>query len=288
MVLRLSVIEDGRRKGLTAMIEKLKTFAFIARVFFVTYWRLFAPMLIWLAIGGYFGIPFDTILLGFLAVGLTGLGIEISPVVARLRLIEQPKQDFYVVIDANYRRNVLENNWHKAEPYTLNSVYAFHSFEAAKAMYDSVSKEHYPFEKRSPWLEYPDSYMDGSAYEEYEARLWVIPAVSKQEAYDKAYYHDRRRLLGGDYAFADHLLFVTDNNKRREDYIAWWRLRMEYVRYLATRKQTLIDHPDVQPACWELDFDEWCNPDEISNGKGKRERYKPGCAADDPRAHGFA
>lgn len=267
------------------MIERLKTFAFIVRVFCVTYWRLFAPMLLWLVIGRYFGIPFDTILLGFLAVGLTGLGIEISPVVARLG--EQPKRDFYVVIDANYKRNILEKGWHNVKPYTLDSVYAFDSFEAAKAMYDNVSKEHYPPDECSPWLKYPDSYMDGTAYEEYEARLWVISAMSKQEAHDKAYYDDSRRLLGGDYAFADRLVFITNNDKRRADYLTWWHLRMDYRRYLARRKQALADHPDVKPACWELDFDDWCTPDEISDGKRKREKYKPGCSADDAQARGY-
>jgi hypothetical protein len=235
----------------------------------------------------FFYIPYDTILLGFLAVGLTGLGIALAPLVARFgQAGEQLKRDFYVVVDANYKRNILQHGWHKAEPYTLDSVYAFDNFEAARAMYDNVSKEHYPFEERAPWLKYPDSYMDGFAYEEYEARLWVIPALSKQEAHGKASYHDSRQYLGGkgNSCHDSHLLFITDNEERRENYKTWWHLRMDYVRYLAKRKQALGNHPDVKPACWELDFDEWCNPDEISYGKGKRERYRPGCSADDPAA----
>jgi len=136
-------------------------------------------------------------------------------------------------------------------------VYVFDSFEAAKAQFDSVCKQH-PFEDL-PWLEYPDGYMDGSAYEEYEARLWVIPALSKQKAYDEAFYTDRRRCLGyGEGAHASNLVLITDNDKRRQEYIGWWQERMDYKRYLDSRARYLREHPDTTPEVPEpLDIEEW-------------------------------
>ena len=105
---------------------------------------------------------------------MTAFAVQMTmPGLAQAPQTQPPERDFYVVIDTNYKWNILKNSdggfmRHGVEPYTLNSVYVFDSFEAAKAQFDAVSREH-PFEDR-PWLEYPNSYMDGSAYEECEAR----------------------------------------------------------------------------------------------------------------------
>jgi hypothetical protein len=265
--------------------ERLKLTGLTIWLYAVGFWQVIFPVVLWLAVAWVFDISFVITLLVFIAVNLNAMGLA-------HKTPDAPKaggkRDFYVVIDTNYTWNPLENNLRPrdAKPDTLDAVYAFDSFDAAKAMCDSVSREHYRWEDCFPWLEHPEPYLDGSRYEEYEARLWVIPATSKQEAHDKARYHDRRRLLGGDgwYASDEHLLFITDTEKRRSAYIAWWRDRKDYQRYLDRRASYLKDNPQASPGCWELDFSEWQSPDDIADGVAKMERHSPGRPSGDKEA----
>ena len=141
------------------------------------------------------------------------------------------------------------------EPDALNSVSVFDSFEAAKAKFDAVSREH-PFEDR-PWLEYPELYTDAPAYTEYEARLWVIPALSKQKAYDEAFYTDRRRAADTARGFMRPIWYSSRSEKRRQEYTTWWHERMEDKRYLDSRAGYLREHPDTTPEFPELDIEQW-------------------------------
>lgn len=260
------------------MWERLKLTAMVTKVIAGVYFKIWLPVLIWLVIAWYFDIPLVIALLIYIAVSITGLGLVFQTY--QMQTKDAPhldtRRDFYVVIDANYKWNPLTNNSRPSDlkPNMLDSIYAFDSFEAAKATFDAVSREHYPFEERSPWLEYPASHMDGSEFEEYEARLWVIPATIKQEAHDAAFYHDKRRLLGyGSGAFAAHLVFITDIDRRRLEYRTWWHQRMDYQRYVDSRLTYLKEHPDMTPECPEpLNFDQWAAHDE----ENWKERVLPG------------
>jgi hypothetical protein len=259
------------------MWERLKLTGLVIKVFAEVYFKIWSPVVLWLAIAWYFDISFVTALLVFIAVSITGLGQAFQTYQTQVKDAPHPvaKRDFYVVIDTNYKWNPLTNpSRPNLKPDTLDSIYAFESFEAAKSKFDAVSSEHYPFEDRSPWLEYPESYMDGSGYTEYEARLWVIPASSKQEAHDEACYHDRRRLLPfGSGAFASHLVFITNSDRRRDEYRTWWRRRMDYQRYLDSRATYLKEHPATTPECAEpLDIEQWA----AHGDETWRERAFPG------------
>ena len=260
------------------MWERLKLAGLVVGVIFKVYFKILPPVALWLAIAWYFDISLVVALLVFIAVGMTGLGLAFTEYMAQSKDALHPKvkRDFYVVIDTNYNWNILKNSTrHRVEPDTLNSVYVFDSFEAAKAKFDAVSREH-PFEDR-PWLEYPKSHMDGSAYTEYEARLWVIPALSKQEAFDEAFYTDRRGLLGyGEGAHASNCVLFTDNDRRRQEYTTWWQERMDYKRYLDSRAWYLREHPDTTPEFPEpLDIEQWRSLD----SEFWRERALPGYPA---------
>jgi len=258
------------------MWERFKLTAFVIRVYAGFYYKIFSPVALWLVIAWYFEISFVTALLLFIAVSITSLSLVYQTHQMQAEDTPKEERDVYVVINTNYKWNPLTSIMRPMDlkPDTLDSVYAFDSFEAAKATFDAVSREHYPFEEQSPWIEYPESYMDGSRFDEYEARLWVIPATTKQEAYDEASYYDSRRLLGcGSGAFSSHLVFITDNDKRRLEYRTWWHQRMDYQRYLDSRGRYLKEHPDTTPECPEpLDFDQWAARGE----ENWRERVHPG------------
>jgi hypothetical protein len=253
---------DGEDCG---MWERVKLTCLYLRAYATGYIRICFPVVLWLAVAWYFDFSLMVTLLVFIAVNLNGLGVALQMIQAQAK--DTPttvvKRDFYVVIDTNYQWNILKGPRRDMKPDTLDSAYSFDSFEAAKAMYEAVSREHYPNEDQLPWLEYPDSYMDGSEYTEYEARLWVIPATSKAEALDQAYYHDSRRLLGfGSGPTVSHLVLITNNEKRRQGYKTWWQQRMEYLRYLDSREAYLREHPDVVPGFVEpLDFEQWSSFD---------------------------
>ncbi len=243
------------------MWERVKLTCLYLLAYATGYIKICLPVVLWLAVARYFEVSLVVTLLVLIAVNLNGLGVALQMLQAQAKNTPTTgvKRDFYVVIDANYKWNILKGPRRDLKPDTLDSAYAFDGFEAAKAMYDAVSREHYPNEGPSPWLDYPNSYMDGSEYTEYETRLWVIPATSKAEALDQAYYHDSRRLLGfGSGPTVSHLVLITDNRKRRQDYTTWWQQRMEYLRYVASREAYLREHPDVVPGFPEpLDFEEW-------------------------------
>ena len=132
------------------MWERLKLAGLVVGVYFKVYYKIWSPVVLWLAIAWYFEISLVVALLVFIAVGMSGLGLALGECMAQLRgaLPPNEKRDFYVVIDTNYKWNILKDSMRlRVEPYTLNSVYVFDSFEAAKAQFDAVSREH-PFEDR--------------------------------------------------------------------------------------------------------------------------------------------
>jgi hypothetical protein len=243
------------------MWERLELIGIVVKVYAGIILKTLFPVVLWLTVAWYFDITFVVALLALIAISICGLSLTFQTYQAQATDAQplKAKRDFYIVIDANYTWNILEkSSRHDLKPDTLNELYTFEDFGAARAMFEAASREHYADEDRPPWLEYPDAYMDGSRYFEYEARLWVIPALSKQEAYDKAFYDDSQRLLGyGSGATTSHLVSITNNDKRRQEYKTWWHERMDYRRYLDSRNKYLKEHPDVTPRFAELDIDEW-------------------------------
>jgi hypothetical protein len=180
--------------------------------------KILVPVIVWVGIGHYYlNFPLEVTLLAYIAVQITTL------CVAQASQVQPPNtpesRDFYVVTDDSYHWDLTLNisRW-KVEPQLGGSTQAFDNLEAARLTYQQLEGEHNPLELEGHDLRYHEIF----GYDEQETRTWVVFAQSKTQAYDKVWYDESRRRLGHDRR-TDHLLLVTDNEKRRQTYREWWR-----------------------------------------------------------------
>jgi hypothetical protein len=141
-------------EGIGIVWERLRLTGLYIKVYTEAYWKVFYPVVLWLSVAWYFDLSIVATLLVFIAVSINGLGLAVRmQQTLRDALKPQTKRDFYVVIDANYKWNILRKMSRPGDlkSDTLDMVYAFDGFEPARAMYEGVSKEHYRFEDCLPW-----------------------------------------------------------------------------------------------------------------------------------------
>ena len=216
------------------MLAKLKLACLYVKIYAGFCWKAISPVMLWLAVAWFFEISSVLTLLVYLAVSLN---VWFMIYFQRSTPSGQPdaEQDFYVVTDDEYQFDITRGNrWSSGgiKPKFVGTTYAFDNFEAARIKYHSLEAEHYSFENCSflSELENRDlSYHEKFGYDEKEARLWVVSARSKTEAYDKVWYDESRKHLTGDGRQHD-LLLVTNNEPRRRLYLDWWHGAMAEAR----------------------------------------------------------
>ena len=168
----------------------------------------------WVALAHYWlSMSTETALLGFIALMICGVAAAQKPQ-------PPPEKDFYVVTLERYRWNPTTNvvRPSTAKPELGETIYAYDTLTAAKIKYHLLEAEHASLDLEGRDL----SYHEALGYDEEETRLWIVYARSKTEAYDKVFYDDSRSRLGND-GRTDDLLMGTNNERRRAQYLDWWR-----------------------------------------------------------------
>ena len=179
-----------------------------------------SPLVGWVATTHYWlGMSVEVALLGFIAV-MTSALVSIAQEQASRKPEPKPLQDFYVVTDERYRWDITHGvmRAQKLKPELGRTIFAFDTLAAAEVKYQWLEDEHSPLDLEKSDLWYHETF----GYDEEETRLWVVYAHSKTEAHDKVFYDESRAILGHD-GRTDDLLRVTDNDGRKQEYLAWWR-----------------------------------------------------------------
>ena len=177
------------------------------------------PLVGWVAAAHYWlGMSVEVALLGFIAV-TTSVLASIAQEQASRKPEPKPPRDFYVVTDERYRWDITHGvmRTRKLKRELGGTMFAFDTLAAAEVKYRQLEDEHSSLDLENADLWYHETY----GYDEEETRLWVVYAHSKTEAHDKVFYDDSRAVLGHD-GRTDDLLRVTDNDGRKQEYLAWW------------------------------------------------------------------
>jgi hypothetical protein len=177
----------------------------------------------WVALAHHWlGMSTETALLAFIAFATCGVTAFLA--LAQTQRVSEPQlppeRDFYVVTNESYRWNrttsVVRPN--TAKPELGGTIYAYDNLATAEMKYRQLESEHPPLNLEDHDLSYHETF----GYDEAETRLWVVYAHSKTEAHDKVCFDDTRHYLAHD-GRTDDLLLVTNNESRKEHYLAWWR-----------------------------------------------------------------
>jgi hypothetical protein len=175
-------------------------------------------MVAWVSIGHYFECTTETSLLSYIGLMATALVSHFTVQTVK-RPTKPDEKDCYVVTDDSYRWDItLKRHRGTAIKADLGgTTVAFDSFAAAKVYYQQTERAHDPMHLDGRTL----SHHTMLGYDEQETKLWVVRASSKQVAYDKVWYDESRRIIGGD-GRSDHVLLATNNEHRRRTYVSWW------------------------------------------------------------------
>ena len=210
------------------MLEGLKFGLEVTAILLKQFIRILIPVAIWTSIGLYLGFQIQAVLLSFIAVSLSAFAViydDQRPKKPEMYQADITARDFYVVTNASYEWDIANSGSRRnVEPNLGAETVAFSDLEAAIIKYKSFEVEHEPASWENTTL--ADNHHVKhkgwhSHYEEAEARLYVVSAQSKPEAYDMIFYDDKRKLVTYDER-RNCLLMATNNRERQAAYLSWW------------------------------------------------------------------